>query len=201
MTSLQQLAALGLNKYALVAGGASENTFRSIVDKQGKFSGTDTPWRGVENLPAMISLLLGGDVDYLISWKTNYEYWLHTLNLCDKVVSISLPKIEVGGWYYGENVPEQIRLGINRALLAIWRDKETEVLLQNFRRSPLSCGVESTRPVDYRVILILLSITVLPLLLGFVVIMCLPGARRARPEQLSNRRRVVEANGNGSEEP
>lgn len=87
VTSLQQLAALRLDKFC----SGWWRGFRKYFTKYGGQA------RSILDNCATLELLLSGTVDYIISWHANYEYWLHTPNLCDKVVSISLPKLEVGG--------------------------------------------------------------------------------------------------------
>ena len=98
------------------------------------------------------------------------------------------------GWYFGIGVPEETRLRINKALMRIWRKKENELLLYNYGRSPLVCGVEN-RQVDHRVVLVLLSIAVLPILLGFCIIMCFPWVSRMIFRLISEyrNRQVLEA--------
>lgn len=72
VTNMEQLAGLGLDKFAVTKGGASENIFRNTVE----YEGANPPWTAVDDVPEMITSILNRSVDYAFNWRTNFEYWV-----------------------------------------------------------------------------------------------------------------------------
>lgn len=190
---LQQLPGLGLDRYAVVANGASEAIFRNIVDKENKYLGNDALWTRGDRLNGILKLLLdkSSKVDYVFNFRSNVKNELHESNLCSKVIWDPLPKEEIGGWYYSSSLPEATRARLDSALSSLWFDSENQFILKKYEEDSVKCP-KMRNQVSYKTMLMVLGVWMVPFLLVFTVSIfspCVGFCRRIRHE---SQRRIQE---------
>lgn len=181
VSALWQLTGLGLTKFVVTKGGASESTLRIVVDKQGKLNGSNFPWKRMNRMDDMITALLTekSDVEYIFAFEKNIKFFLHKRKLCNSVSVTPLNLKTVGGWYYSTAVPMLVRTRIDKMLQHMWISQEAINNVNRFQEVPIDCGASYTK-VDHSILFILLGVSVGPLLL--ITICFMIKARQSRPK-------------------
>ena len=168
--NIQQLKTLGLKNFAVVKEAASETIFKYAAGLE-DFIGT-VPWVRGEKLDDIIDMVMEKRVKYAFSSQASVSNMLYLHNLCDKVVAVPTEKTEAGGWYYGTNIPMELRSNIDKALSKLVLEQKPKAWRNQYGESPLSCG-RVTEEIDHKVIMVLLALTVGPFLLKHFVSMAL----------------------------
>ena len=169
VTSFNQLASLGLNRFGVVRESASETKFRILVNKENAFNDSSISWERMESLRTLITALKHKKLDYIFTYEVNVKFHLYSQKLCDFVSVSPLLVTAVGGWYYATTIQSSVRARIDRILNHLWAT-ETLQEIYKFDKTSLDCGV-STNQVEYSVLVILLGLTVAPVLLLTVLSM------------------------------
>ena len=169
VTSFNQLASLGLDRFGVLKESASEMKFRMLVDKQQTMNDSNIPWTRMDTLVGLITALKRKRLDYIFTYELNVKFHLHSQKLCSIIAVSPLHLGAVGGWYYTTMIDSTIRTRIDKILNLLWA---TEALadIYTFDDVPLDCGASATQ-VDYSVLLVLLGLSVAPLLLLTVLSM------------------------------
>ena len=169
VTSFNQLASLGLNRFGVVRESASETKFRILVDKESVFNDSTIPWERMESLKTLITALKRKKLDYIFTYELNVKFHLYSQKLCDLISVSPLHLAAVGGWYYATTIESTVRTRIDKILNHLWATEALQEMYK-FDEKPLDCGASITQ-VDYSVLVILLGLTVAPLLVLTVLSM------------------------------
>ena len=168
--NIEQLKTLEVKNFAVVKGSASETIFKYAAGKE-DLIGT-VPWFQGESSGDIIDMVVKRQIKYAFSVQSTVSNILYLDNLCDKVVAVPMEKRDSGGWYYGTNIPIELRLNIDRAMSKLVLKQKPKVWRNQYGESPLSCG-KVTGEIDHKVIMVLFALTVGPFLLKHFVLMAL----------------------------
>ena len=168
--NIKQLKTLGLKNFAVVKEAASETIFKYAAGLE-DLVGT-VPWVRGESLDDIIDMVVKKRVKYAFSFQSTVSNILYLDNLCDKVVAVPTEKRDAGGWYYGINIPMELRSNIDKALSNLVLKQKPNDWRNQYGESPLSCG-RVTGGIDHKVIMVLFALTVGPFLLKHFVSMAL----------------------------
>lgn len=160
---MDELKNLNLNKLIVAQAGASERILRHYTDNP-----AELPWERGTSLEGMVEKLVNGTADYLFSFDKFVNYVINEKELCNRMTGILLGLQQVGGFYYGANIPVEIRDSIDKGLLALQLSRMVSEAENQYGNVPPDCGSENQN-VDIRVMFLLLLITVGPLLILFLL--------------------------------
>ena len=111
-----------------------------------------------------IELVRNKTMKHAFSFETIAATTMNRFELCDEMTAILTVKMDFGGWYYAISIPRQLRTQINEALATLVLEDLPRKSRNVFKMSPLNCG-QLTSQLDDRVLILILSLTVGPILL------------------------------------
>ena len=172
LNDINQLSGFEKDRISVVGGAASETILRFFLDQEGKYINSTPPWRRGKSLAQMLEWLKTGQVDYVFTFRSSARHTLHKSRMCKKYSAITLNKEEVGGWYYSSALVNNLRDSLDKALNAIFMDRVALKSMEKFGSCELSIGPGEDE-ISYRVLLLQLGITLVPVILLFLFLLIL----------------------------
>lgn len=173
ISDIKQLQSLPLEQLGVWKEAADESILANYVDREGQYIGPNAsknpPWFRYNNQSEMIDVLLkNAKVKYILTFSDDVRYFLYHERLCEKVVTASLRKREMGGWYYSSAVPKEVTDSFDKALLKLHLDRSSDLGDSIYGARSLDCG-DPEQNVGGKVMVLLLTYAIVPLLVIYIL--------------------------------
>ena len=166
---IEEFKSFRARDFAVIDGDASETIFKAAIDWA---AGKEPEWKQPKTMKGLTDLIVKRQVKYGIQFDTFVANVLHSENLCDSIVAVPTEKRDFGGWFYGSGVPIESRTRIDIALSTLALAKKPQTWIDRYGEAPLNCGKVAGR-ICYKVLLVLLLLTVAPFLVKHIVALIL----------------------------